>query len=295
MTGSIASDWRVTSFSALIDGHATPAEFPDHDSTEVAGSGMVGETPPENSFLSFPKGAHPGTFLHAIFEKVDFSNASAAKLSELVAQAMETSPPYEKFSVTVQAMLATVLTAELLDGLRLSALQPGSWVQEMEFYFPLKAIDAKLLSGFFRKHGITAPVDLGRMAERLNFRNVQGMLLGFIDLVFCHAGKYYLLDWKSNHLGTRPEEYRRDNLARDMERKLYPLQYLIYTVALNRYLARRIPGYRYETHFGGVLYLYLRGIDHSCPGNGIYFDKPDAALVRELTDCLIDVEEVYHG
>jgi exodeoxyribonuclease V beta subunit len=192
-------------------------------------------------------------------------------------------------------MLATVLTAELPDGLRLSALQPGSWVQEMEFYFPLKAIDAKLLAGFFRKHGITAPVDLGRMAERLNFRNVQGMLLGFIDLVFCHAGKYYLLDWKSNHLGNRPEEYRRENLARDMERKLYPLQYLIYTVALNRYLARRIPDYCYETHFGGVLYLYLRGIDHARPGNGIYFDKPDAALVRDLTACLIDVEEVTHG
>jgi exodeoxyribonuclease V beta subunit len=133
------------------------------------------------------------------------------------------------------------------------------------------------------------------MAGSLTFQNVSGMLLGFIDLLFCHAGKYYILDWKSNYLGNQPENYAPANLARDMERKLYPLQYLIYTVAVNRYLERRIPDYRYETHFGGALYLYLRGIDNSRPGNGIYYDKPDAGLVRGLTQCLIDFEEAHHA
>ncbi len=192
-------------------------------------------------------------------------------------------------------MLGTVLNAELLEGLRLSALAPGSWVQEMEFYFPLKSIDPKLLIGFFKKHGIKSQVDLERVAESLNFQSVKGMLLGFIDLVFCHEGKYYILDWKSNHLGNQPENYTPDNLARDMERKMYPLQYLIYTVAVNRYLERRIPDYRYEAHFGGALYLFLRGIDNSRPTNGIYFDKPNASLVRGLTQCLIDIEEAYHA
>ncbi len=295
MTGTIASEWRVSSFSSLIDGHETPPEFPDHDSSEEVGPIKTDEALSENSFFAFPKGADPGTFLHSIFEKVDFTSVSDVKLAELVAMALEKSPVYEKYSATVQAMLDTVLNAELLAGLRLSGLPPDSWVQEMEFYFQLYSIDPKLLVSFFRKHGITAPVDLERMAENLNFQNVQGMLLGFIDLLFCHEGRYYILDWKSNYLGNRPENYTPDNLARDMERKLYPLQYLIYTVAVNRYLERRIPGYRYESHFGGVLYLYLRGIDNSRPRNGVYFDKPDAGLVEGLTKCLIDLGEAYHA
>ncbi|HIJ86876.1 MAG TPA: exodeoxyribonuclease V subunit beta [Desulfuromonadales bacterium] len=295
MTGTIASEWRVASFSSLVDGHETPPEFPDHDHCEEIEQSKSDEAPSGNSFFAFPKGADPGTFLHSIFEEVDFTSVSDAALAELVAKAMKRSPTYEKQSATVQAMLTTVLNAELPGGLRLSALQPGSWVQEMEFYFPLKSIEPKLLVNFFKEHGITAPVDLERMAESLNFQNVRGMLLGFIDLLFCHEGRYYILDWKSNFLGNQPENYTPANLARDMERKLYPLQYLIYTVAVHRYLERRIPDYRYETHFGGAIYLYLRGIDNAHPRNGIYFDKPDAGLVRGLTQCLIAIEEVHHA
>ncbi len=295
MAVTIESDWRVSSFSSLIDGHETPPEFPDHDSSEETAQIKTDEAPPENSFFAFPKGADPGTFLHSIFEEVDFTSVTDENLTKLVSKAMKKSPTYEKHSATVQAMLDTVLNAELLEGLRLSALQPGSWVQEMEFYFPLKSINPKLLAGFFKKYGITSPVNLERVAESLNFQNVKGILLGFIDLVFCHEGKYYILDWKSNYLGNQPDNYTPDNLARDMERKMYPLQYLIYTVAVNRYLERRIPDYHYETHFGGALYLFLRGIDNSHPHNGIYFDKPDAALVQGLTQCLIDSEEAYHA
>lgn len=295
MAEAIASEWRVSSFSSLIDGHETPPEFPDHDSFEEAGQNNADEATPENSFFDFPKGADAGTFLHSIFEELDFAAATDENLAKLVSKAMKQSPAYEKQSAAVVAMLDTVVNAELLEGLRLSALQPGSWVQEMEFYFPLRSIEPKLLVNFFRKHGVLAPVDLERMAESLNFQNVEGMLLGFIDLLFCHEGRYYILDWKSNYLGNQPENYTPGNLARDMERKLYPLQYLIYTVAVNRYLARRIPDYRYETHFGGALYLYLRGIDNSRPGNGIYFDKPDAVLIEGLTNCLIDFEEARHA
>jgi exodeoxyribonuclease V beta subunit len=290
-TGMIESDWRVSSFSSLIDGHESAPDFPDHDSSDESTESKSDETLHENSFFAFPKGADPGTFLHSIFEQVNFASVNNIHLAELLSKGVEKSPAYSKYSDTLHKMLTTVLNAELLKGLRLSGLQPGSWVQEMEFYFPLKSIDPKVLKGFFNKHGIKTPVNLERMAEMLNFQSVKGMLLGFIDLLFCHEGKYYILDWKSNHLGNQPENYMPDNLASDMERKLYPLQYLIYTVAVNSYLKRRIPDYKYETHFGGVLYLYLRGIDDSRPGNGIYFDKPDAALVKGLTDGLINIEE----
>jgi len=282
----------VSSFSSLIDGYASPPELPDHDSSDEPGHVVGDESYDESSIFSFPKGANPGTFLHSIFEELDFASNNAEKLKEIVSNSLKISTYDEKkYTNMIFKMLANVLEAELSEGLRLSALQPGNWVQEMGFYFPLKSIDPKLLLGFFKRYGIKSPVDLERVAERLNFQNVKGMLLGFIDLVFCHEGKYFIIDWKSNHLGYQLENYNPDNLAREMERKLYPLQYLIYTVAVNRYLERRIPDYSYESHFGGVYYLFLRGIDNTIPYNGIYFDKPDAALVRGLTQCLIDIVE----
>lgn len=292
MSKVIESDWRVTSFSSLIDGHGAPPELPDHDSSDDLPKGEAEFPLSDASILSFPKGAQAGSFLHSIFEKIDFSWNNSQKLKELVAGALERSIYGASYADSIHAMLDNVLGIELKDGLKLSSLLPGSWVQEMEFYFPLKSIDPKLLAGFFRKQAVTSPADLQRVAEQLNFQSVRGMLLGFIDLVFCHDGSYYIVDWKSNHLGYQAEDYQPGQLAREMERKLYPLQYLLYTVAVNRYLERRTPGYRYETHFGGVFYLFLRGIDRTLPGNGVYFDKPDAALVKELSQCLIDFEGI---
>lgn len=290
MTKTIESDWMVTSFSSLVDGHATPPELRDHDSSDGAGISGDDESSDENSIFAFPKGAQAGTFLHSLLEKVDFSANNPDQFKGVVSKMLERSSFGTRYADMVCRMVAAVLEAELSEGLRLSSLQPGSWVQEMEFYFPLKAIDPKMLAGFFRGYGITAPVDLTRVAEQLNFRNVKGMLLGFIDMVFCHRGRYYLIDWKSNHLGYQVGNYCPENLALEMERKLYPLQYLIYTVAVNRYLEKRIPDYCYESHFGGVFYLFLRGIDTSRPGSGVYFDKPDPGLVRGLTQCLIESE-----
>lgn len=114
---------------------------------------------------------------------------------------------------------------------------------------------------------------------------------GFMDMVFEHDGMFYLLDWKSNHLGDSPEDYTREKLGRAMEKNLYPLQYLLYTVALNRYLTLRAPGYDHERHFGGVIYVFLRGVDpQSGAESGIFRDIPPAGMVRELTELLVEAE-----
>ena len=73
------------------------------------------------------------------------------------------------------------------------------------------------------------------------------MVRGFLDMVFRHGGRYYLVDWKSNHLGNRVGDYCRSALESEIERQLYRLQYLLYTVALNRFLAARDPAYRYDS------------------------------------------------
>ncbi len=122
----------------------------------------------------------------------------------------------------------------------------------------------------------------------LKFKPVRGMVRGFMDMVFEHGGKYYLVDWKSNHLGYRVEDYGQESLKTAMEHNLYPLQYLLYTVALNRYLSLRVRGYDYATHFGGVIYVFLRGVSPERGEEFGYFrDMPPVEMIDELTKNLI--------
>ncbi len=108
------------------------------------------------------------------------------------------------------------------------------------------------------------------------------MLKGFIDLVFCWQGKYYLLDYKSNWLGEQSEAYTQTAMAQAMISHRYDLQYQLYSLALHRYLRHRLPDYDYQRHFGGVFYLFLRGIDGSASDNGIFYTRPDAHLITSL-------------
>jgi len=112
------------------------------------------------------------------------------------------------------------------------------------------------------------------------------MLKGFIDLVFEFQGRFYLVDWKSNLLGSRIEDYSAAALAAEIRRRHYYFQYQLYTIALDRYLQLRVPGYRYEQHFGGVYYLFLRGIDPARPQFGIHRDRLSEPLLRAL-GCLL--------
>jgi exodeoxyribonuclease V beta subunit len=171
----------------------------------------------------------------------------------------------------------------------LAGLQRGAWLVELEFFFPLRFITSDILRNCLQKWcGADQAVDLVKLCRELRFRPVQGMVRGFMDMVFQHKQRYYLLDWKSNHLGYRVEDYGRSALKGAMERKLYPLQYLLYTVALNRYLSLRVKGYHYTTHFGGVLYVFLRGVSPERGEEyGIFRDIPPEGMIDDLTECLI--------
>jgi exodeoxyribonuclease V beta subunit len=115
------------------------------------------------------------------------------------------------------------------------------------------------------------------------------MLKGFIDLVFEHEGKYYVLDWKSNHLGNEVEAYHGERLASAMAEHRYDLQYQLYALALHRFLQSRLADYDYNKHFGGVYYLFLRGMNGKAQ-HGIFNAKPSQAMLEEL-DLLIQGKE----
>jgi exodeoxyribonuclease V beta subunit len=106
------------------------------------------------------------------------------------------------------------------------------------------------------------------------------MLKGYIDLVFCFQDRYYVLDYKSNHLGENVAAYAQTNMEKAMLEHRYDLQYVLYTLALHRLLKARLPGYDYQRHVGGAVYLFLRGVNDK--GQGIYLDKPPQSLIEDL-------------
>jgi exodeoxyribonuclease V beta subunit len=108
------------------------------------------------------------------------------------------------------------------------------------------------------------------------------MLNGFIDLIVAHRGRYYVLDYKSNHLGNRYRDYQPERLEAVVRAHQYDLQYLIYSVALHRYLNKNLTGYQYQRHFGGVFYLFLRGMREGGGDTGIYRTRPPLELVESL-------------
>jgi exodeoxyribonuclease V beta subunit len=109
------------------------------------------------------------------------------------------------------------------------------------------------------------------------------MVTGVIDLVFEHAGRYYVADYKSNLLGKRFDDYAPEALVGGMLARRYDLQYLLYTLALHRYLGMRLPGYDYARHLGGVFYLFLRGMrPDTGPGRGVFFTQPPRGLIDAL-------------
>lgn len=107
--------------------------------------------------------------------------------------------------------------------------------------------------------------------------------------MFRHNGRYYLLDYKSNWLGENSSAYTPEAMARAMQAHRYDLQYQLYTLALHRYLRHRIADYDYERHFGGVIYLFLRGVDSEQPQQGIYTTRPSEELITRMDEMFAGV------
>jgi exodeoxyribonuclease V beta subunit len=187
---------------------------------------------------------------------------------------------------TVVAMLDDVTRAALgPNGPYLGDVPMRQRLNELEFHFPFRHFDPRRLAGQL------APFDrdgrLQRQLMSLQPERVGGYLKGFIDMVFESGGRWYIVDYKSNWLGMRRDDYLPARLAEVIVEECYGLQYLIYLVALHRWLRHRLPGYDYETHVGGVFYLFVRAVG-PVGDAGIFADRPDVALVQALDGYLHD-------
>ncbi|WP_152829911.1 exodeoxyribonuclease V subunit beta [Shewanella sp. YLB-07] len=275
--------WRVGSYSGLVKDlpHERVAPGADDESfpeLEII-QDEVDSTP---SRFTFERGANAGSFMHLVLELIDFTLAEA-ELPVQLPVAMEKYGIDESWFSMLNTWYLDILDAPLTqDGsLTLAQLTPSQKLVEMEFYLPIDQLKADELNELLEGYGYSAG---------LNFESLKGMLKGFIDLTFEHKGQFFIADYKSNHLGDEFSHYGVDAMAGAIRSHRYDLQYIIYTLALHRYLNLRMTHYDYDQHIGGSYYLFLRGMSVDSPLSGIFYDKPPKALIQAL-DALFDSKQ----
>jgi len=265
---SLHSAWRIGSFSGLAAG--MHMEAPDRD-----GLVLPDASEPGTGFFAFPRGARAGTCLHAILE--DWARGKAP-LNELIEPGLSGHGISSDWQAVALTHLQQVIDADLDgNGLTLTGLNPARRLPELGFTFPLAGLDVQRLRAILcdPAHGLAAP--MREAAARLEFDSLKGFLKGFIDLTFEHDGRWYIADYKSNWLGPDASYYGGERLLQALAAEHYYLQYLIYLVALRRFLRQRLDDFDND-QLGGAYYLFLRGM----PSAGVYFSRPSDGLLDAL-------------
>ena len=287
-TGNIEQDWRITSFTSIEQAHRRQHYFTesagkkhavfddakDYDSQnsiEIS-TALLNEN--ESSILDLPRGKQVGTVLHRHFENCYFSDLANTEEIDKLRQSLQLDETFtEPLQNWLQQISHTPLSNEI--GIALADLANKDCIKEMPFYLAIREhFDVEAFNRALKAHHHLP-------SEPLQFEQIQGMVRGSIDLVFRHNGKYYLVDYKSNFLGSSLADYNQEALKKEMLHSHYDWQYLIYTLALHRYLQSVVPHYDYARDFGGVFYLFLRGMNGE-PQSGVFYDRPSVELITEL-------------
>jgi exodeoxyribonuclease V beta subunit len=296
----LRDQWRMASFSGLIaagskaEAAHTPVEEvrPDHD--EIADALVVTPVPAphaeahaEDDILAFPRGAAAGDCLHRMFELADFTDPHTWSDAIRGALRERPAPAVPELAARLPAMmhnlLKDVVTTELQPGMRLANLNPRRRLNELEFLFAAPSLDFPALRELL--------IEYGYPDVALEPGVLRGFVKGFIDMIVEHDGRFWIVDWKSNHLGATAADYAAAPLEAAMASHAYHLQALLYTVALHRYLKTRVRDYSYHTHIGGYLYLFVRGVRphwHDADGPaGVHMRRPAFELVALLDAAMI--------
>jgi exodeoxyribonuclease V beta subunit len=284
-------DERVASFSALASGGKSPEadNARDHDAAGTAEPPGPARDRADLTLAAFPRGARAGQLIHEAIEQLDFDAAPEALRASLAPfEATGRLTPHD--AALLAQGLGEVFESPLdASGLRLCDIPRARRVDELEFLLPVPGQfePADLAAVFSGPAAPSFAPDYHTQLRELDFARFGGFLRGFIDLVFERDGRYFLADYKSNALGSHVHDYAPERLVEPMTSHHYVLQYHLYALALHRQLALRVRGYDYAQHFGGVYYLFLRGMAPRHPAhNGVFFARPERALLDAL-DALL--------
>jgi exodeoxyribonuclease V beta subunit len=292
-----SGSWRRWSFTGITR-HAKAAHGEGSDETDNGtnppNSGGTDEGPvdhdepltvdeaasrPEMPWADLPGGTAFGTLVHDILERVDpVSPTFDADLERLVTDGVRRSGLRLDPVLVTDGLRRSMTTplGKLFGNRRLVDFPVGDRLAELRFDLPLVGTDSavaltkigEVLLGTLLKNDEMRPYATS-LAEGRFGQSLAGFLQGSIDGVFRvrDPGKerFVVVDYKTNQLRRREDDdalaaYHPARLPAAMAHSDYPLQALLYSVALHRYLRWRLPGYRPEDHLGGIAYLYLRGM-----------------------------------
>lgn len=289
------SRWWTASFSALTRelGHAAPhATDPGDDRDARIDDALIDSATPaaasaEQSatlrYNDFPAGSSYGTLLHDLLEwqfehgwPIAGDVAASREWTALLQMKAQRLKLDAEHSGVLDGWLQQVVQTPLpLRGaarpLVLAGLDPQKAWAEMSFTLPVHAVAANQLDALIDQHVLP-----GQPRSPLQPLQLEGMLIGFMDMVLEHQGRYFVLDYKSNRLASYAGTALQDAILQHR----YDVQYTLYTLALHRLLRSRLPDYDYDQHVGGAIYLFLRGVDQ--PGHGVFVDRPPRELIEAL-------------
>ena len=248
----------MSSFSSMVEHTDKEIEPPDEKTLHL-----------ETTLRDFPRGAEAGNALHRIFESLMLGDPTAVTRKPMIAEVLTDYGFDPEWVGKVDSDLERILSTPLIEGSDIS-LGSLEWsVSEMEF----------TLASNPRNDSVVPPND---------FMPVDGFIRGFIDLVFKHKGRWYVLDYKSNVLGNSYADYEAASLTSVVKHNRYDMQAQLYTLALHRHLRTRLPEYSYEQHFGGSLVAFLRGMHGATKAqSGVHFARMSEAELEELNQAYL--------
>jgi exodeoxyribonuclease V beta subunit len=277
------------------------ARFAGMDTDDAVAAQPLPRPKIDKHLHALPRGSSQGTFLHGILEWAAVQSVQADDGTSLRGFAATAASPTLRREMLgrrcnlrgltgwiepLNAWLGEFLTRRWsLHGLpdaqgraptlALQDLPPRQVQVELEFWLESRRVETGAVDALVQSH-----VLVGQRRPGLETMQLNGMLKGFIDLVFEHEGRYYVVDWKSNWLGSDDAAYTAEAMGAAMLHARYDLQYVLYLLALHRQLLARLPDYDYDRHIGGALYAFLRG--GYSDSQGLYMDKPPRVLIETL-------------
>ncbi|MBM4206759.1 MAG: exodeoxyribonuclease V subunit beta [Gammaproteobacteria bacterium] len=265
---SVYTTWQMSSYTALSShGISDTPELPADKAGELY-------APAVNHADGLPAGAHTGNVAHELLENIHFGDlAEQCDITEARNLACH------RFGLKLvqpelinDLLLRTVTTplSKTDSSFLLMNLQENQCLKEMPFYLHMAAFNTREVNKILRREPAFQP---------LNYQQMSGFLTGFIDLVCEYKGKFYVMDYKTNSL----PDYGEDALIQAMREHNYGLQYWLYCVVLHRYLTHRRPNYRYADHFGGVRYLFVRGMQPDIAMSGVFAATPELEVLDALS------------
>lgn len=297
-------------------------EIPDHTDPPLPQVPAVPDAP--SGIFAFAQGPRAGTCLHHVLEQCDLTAPHSEENHRKITRILERHGLHQAAAHRIRRPEVpkdfdpTTAVVDLLKNLATSPIPSTTFSDtpnhtsnhtpnnpftlahvprskqriEWPFFTPLAAFVPNTLATLFKQHGRgRVATEYSPRLAHLDAKELQGFLTGFVDLVFVYQERWYVVDWKSNHLGDQPEDYGDDTLWHAMQHHHYVLQYHLYVLALHLFLEQRQPGYDYEEHFGGVAYVFLRGLNGGDPApTGWYVDRPPIDLIDALID-LVDRRE----